>query len=107
MPATKEAVDLLPKAKELLEKWVNEYLVKKPIVLGTPKLDDVLDDGRYKTQFETGKSRGYYDPMARRLIENHLFDVPMRARYAKRPVYGALRDLSVGHLPSYGQYGLF
>jgi hypothetical protein len=63
----------------------------------------VLKDGRFKTQFEIGRSDGTYDPGLRSEFENKLFGAPHDLDSKERPVYGMLWDDSVVH--SGGQYG--
>lgn len=60
------------------------------IQLPTETLDKVLDDGRYKTQFETDSSMGELWPQGRAQAESKLFDYPANSQEnpADRPIYG-------------------
>lgn len=54
----------------------------------TPKnLESVLQDGRFKNQFETGHSGGVYGP-DRRSAEHELWGIPAKAPPSARPFYG-------------------
>lgn len=48
----------------------------------------VLDSGRFKTQFETGKSGGCFDPKYRARAEHAGLGVPETVDPVKRPIYG-------------------
>lgn len=50
----------------------------------------VLDDGRFKTQFETGTSGGGFNPGARYSAEQKGLGVPPGLDVTKRPVYAAV-----------------
>lgn len=47
----------------------------------------ILQDGRFKSQFETGNSTGAFDPTMRTRIENQGFGVPDYME-SNRPIYG-------------------
>lgn len=53
-------------------------------------LEKVLDDGRFKTQFETGTSVGGYFPDVRAAYERQAFGLPLDLDPKLRPVYGYL-----------------
>lgn len=55
----------------------------------TPKnLEAVLQDGRFKTQFETGHSGGALTLPGRRSAEHELWGIPAKAPPSARPIYG-------------------
>ena len=77
------------------------------------RLRQALDDGRLKTQFETGTSSGVLDPEMRANFEAMDFDYPVDLPGARRPVYGyvspngvrpAIEDVSL--TSSYGDIQL-
>ncbi len=49
-----------------------------------------IADGRFKTQFETGASRGHFNPITRAEWENGYLDLPLDLPDSERPVYAAL-----------------
>ena len=54
------------------------------------RLEEILTDGRFKTQFETGRSGGIFQPEERRLREEQWFGIPADAAPETRPIYGYL-----------------
>lgn len=54
--------------------------------------DGILMDGRFRSQFETGRSDGSYDPAYRAELEQRLFGIPPDIAPEERPIYGALRS---------------
>ena len=67
----------------------------KEISQGTPRVATtsdallaILEDGRFKTQYETGVSEGWNSPSLRRKFENEYFAIPTDLPDADRPVYG-------------------
>ncbi len=72
-----------------------EYLARQVNELGTPSInvpDDILskilDDGRYKNQFETGTSGGIFDPETRADAEGRGFGFTPDRPGEQRPAYG-------------------
>jgi len=55
-------------------------------------LGSILNDGRFKSQFETGSSRGYLNPSVRSDFEYDYMGVPQDIEDRKRPIYGMLLD---------------
>ena len=52
----------------------------------------ILEEGRFKTQFETGRSSGAYDPAHRRDVEQTVLGVPQDTPDEERLIYGFLDD---------------
>lgn len=52
----------------------------------------ILDDGRFKTQFETGTSGGALNPTIRASREQSLFNLSRSTSPSLRPIYGYLTD---------------
>lgn len=81
-----------PKLKrELAKKLKNEFANKKIAVRVTPKnLEHILRDGRIKSQFETGKSKGMNNQVGRAQYEQIMFgiDPKIDKNPEKRPIYG-------------------
>lgn len=65
-------------------------------------LENILADGRFKSQFESGQSRGLLDYEARRDAERRLFGYPADLADDLRPIYGYLGGSDSGYV---GQYG--
>lgn len=68
-------------------------------------LAQVLEDGRFKSQFETGASSGAFDPTRRARLERELLGVSSRSPAETRPVYGYLGNDPFGNtdLEHYGR----
>jgi hypothetical protein len=68
-----------------------DFAGKKVAVRVTPSsLNQILDDGRFKTQFETKRSGGGYLPTKRAATEAMMFGLPDNADPKLRPIYGYL-----------------
>lgn len=83
---------------------------KKIAMRVTPQdLDQVLDDGRFKTSHETARSGGFHNPKAREDLEQQVFGIdPADPDLEGRPVYGyvAVNGIRRQGLDSaLGQYG--
>lgn len=67
-----------------------DIVEERPLAIRIPeeRLGDLLDSGRFMTQFETGDSVGCYDPDLRSRVEESAFGVPDDIDPALRPVYG-------------------
>lgn len=69
-------------------------------------LTKVFEEGRFKNQFETGSSKGLYDPTERLTVEENVLGVSKETPPEKRPIYGYLYDAgSEGLAKSTEQYG--
>lgn len=55
-------------------------------------IEGILRDRRFKSQFETGRSRGTYDPGYRSEEEAKLFGYPHDTPPEQRPIYGHMAD---------------
>lgn len=81
-----------PKLKrELAKKLRGEFADKKIAMRVTPKnLEHILRDGRIKSQFETGKSKGMNNQLGRAEYERVMFGInsSITADVEKRPIYG-------------------
>lgn len=84
--------EVTPALKADLAKRVKDAFADKKIAIRvTPKsLEHILDDKRFKSQFESGKSKGKNDPQARTSIERQLFGIKDKTwqNVEKRPIYG-------------------
>jgi hypothetical protein len=97
----KDSREAIPKYAEQHGMTVNEYLdyitkqfqnefadttVKTRI---SPQiLSKVLDDGRFKSQVEVGRSGGYFDAEYRKAVDKTLFNFAEDGPDAERPIYG-------------------
>lgn len=68
-------------------------------------LASILFDGRIKSQFETGSSKGYFSPTVRSEAEDRLFNVGSMTPATKRPIYGYFSDEAMGYLDATGPSG--
>jgi hypothetical protein len=62
------------------------------IAMGEGVLTSVLDEGRYKNQFETRTSGGKLDVGVRKVGEGLATGTPAGTKLAERPIYGYLTD---------------
>ena len=65
----------------------------------------MINDGRWKSQFETGRSDGYLNPQRRSSVENKMFDFPDdkdAENTNKRPIYGYFSDSDNGIINEHG-----
>lgn len=78
----------LNRVQEHLEKLVGvaEVNVRVPPSV----LEKILDDGRFKTQFEVKKSKGLLDNGIRDRFEDSVFGLGKNANPLERPIYGYL-----------------
>jgi hypothetical protein len=90
--------ELILKNKDKVSEWLNSSRVT--INIPTKNIFDILDNG-YKTQFETKKSTGLYDPKARLKIEKEMFNYEYDEN--GRPIYAYLANAESGSVAS--QYG--
>ena len=76
------------------------------IRMSNDTLDKVLDSGRIKSQFETGKSGGTMDHKLRAVAERRGIGYPARVSAKKRPIYGYIEVLDrYDGTPGAGFYG--
>lgn len=70
-------------------------------------LSQILNEGRFKTQFETGKSGGYNLPQARQGEESARFGYPPNLDPSLRPIYGMVETegIKLPHDRGNLQYG--
>lgn len=70
-------------------------------------LEQIIDDGRVKSQFETGTSEGHLDPDARAEAEEKGLGAPFDLSVEDRPIYGYVHHPEAGHDTSaYGDIAL-
>jgi hypothetical protein len=81
---------------------------KMVIAFSSRLLSQLLSSGRFKSQFETGSSKGMLDPKRRATFETAAMDVHPTMDKRLRPIYGHIRladaDGSIKD-PGYFQYG--
>lgn len=92
--------------KDKLDFMVADAVADAPVAIrvDSKALAHVLEDGRFKTQFETKTSGGSLAPSTRANAEQIMFGYPKNLPVEKRPVYGYLE----GSTPEGGwvdQYG--
>lgn len=80
-------------------KPIEEYVDGKDlrVVINTPPdvVSKILSDGRVKSQFETGTSRGMLDFDARKLSETRMFSLHPDMDKENRPIYGHVMENGV------------
>jgi len=79
-------------AREYYEKELKAVVANSELCMRCPPgaFNKVLDEGRFKSQFETGKSGGTLDISMRRDAEKIGLGLPENLEFNKRPVYGYL-----------------
>jgi hypothetical protein len=83
--------DQIAAERKLIPVLEEELKNARVSVTVTPRiLSNILADERFKTQFETGKSRGYNSTQARQDEELARFGYPTQMPADKRPVYGMI-----------------
>jgi len=83
-------------------------ILKKPITVGVDEnvLPKVVADGRFKSQFETGRSNGSYEPDYRAQFERKAFGLPLDLPPHERPIYGHIADRDTFDTArTYGNWG--
>lgn len=111
-PAKSKAEEILgPKSVEYTRK-VQEHLNDKStgIYVRVPGdvLPQVVNDGRLKSQYESGTSSGKFSPTVRSHVESKLFSYPENFAESVRPIYGYVESDDVDHSDaeiSLQQYG--
>jgi len=80
-----------------LKKWTD----KTSTFIRVPNkvLPKILEDGRFKSQFESETSEGSYAPDYRATLENNLFSYPKNLDPKKRPIYGYVTTDKTGEPP--------
>lgn len=75
--------------RQLARQTREAFAGKKIAVRVTPgNLDKILDDGRFKSQFESSQSKGKKDQILRAQVEEAWFGIPQNEDATKRPIYG-------------------
>jgi len=96
-----------------LEEWKAEALtsIKKAVAdaqvrirVTTDTLEKILKEGRFKSQFETGTSKGMLDADLRARAEERMFGYPKSLPDEERPIYGYLAG-SADETHGVEQYG--
>jgi len=83
------AAEILPQQLEAVAEIEGPLKTSNVTITMPPRvLAQVLNDGRYKTQFETRRSGGLNDPQARSKEEAERFGYPTHMKPEFRPVYG-------------------
>jgi len=100
-------------ATRKLDSHIKAQVSGKDIYVRVPEqhVDDILRDGRFKTQFETSSSSGAGEmgTTSRQKVEEELFGYKKGSAVAKRPVYGYLGDdayMTNEHLKDYGEVAI-
>lgn len=96
--------------KAELQRITNEFVDDQRQFVRVPEevLYEILYDERLKSQFESGKSGGWYEPSYRSQEELRLFGIPEDVDPTERPIYGYLMDNDTGYSergPNVSQYG--
>jgi hypothetical protein len=93
------------KIRSTIERNLRDLLADKPISIrgGEATVDKIIADGRFKSQFETGTSGGYFEPNIRLEVEEEN-GVPWETSKELRPIYGFIKT-GTSYDNSSDQYG--
>lgn len=83
--------NVLAAYKAEVEPKMIEVAEEGELMIQTPDgdvLEDIVDSGRFKSQFETGSSGGMFYPQARAVQEQKFFGYPQDIPPEQRPIYG-------------------
>jgi len=93
-----------------MRRYVQSFkdIFKRPITVGAdePVLEQIAKDRRFKSQFETGTTHGFYDPEERAATEHALWGIDEDIDPRLRPIYGHVTDRNYPHMArQYGDWG--
>jgi hypothetical protein len=86
-----------PEYRMEIEEGLRGQLADAPIhirVPGETAVQNVIPDGRFKSQFETTGSRGLFDPNFRAKAEGDLFSYDADLEPVERPIYGYVGEVT-------------
>lgn len=88
-----------PSVMERIENTLRETMADAKLSMRIPSgvISKILDDGRFKSQFETNTSHGSLAPDMRAKAETNMFGYPKNLPPAERPVYGYLSPSGDDH----------
>jgi len=86
--------------QKMVDKSLNEVVGKADIFVRVPDdvVEKILEEGRFKNQFETGRTRGMFDLELRKQVELNVMGVSGLTSAKDRPIYGYLSSTSP-HVP--------
>lgn len=89
---------------DVVAAW-RDWIAKSKVSIRVPgtQFNSILSQGRFKSQFETGRSKGLFNPEKRAKAEFDMFGLPTNLPVEQRPIYGYLDD--AGKKPLVDQYG--
>ena len=92
--AKKHGLKTAQEYRSASEKLLKKSLAESSINVNIDKhiLDKIVKDGRFKSQFEVGKSRGMFAPDTRKVVEKKLFATSTTIEDRLRPIYGYLEQ---------------
>jgi len=72
------------------QKNMEKFLSESAVSIRAPVMavESILESGRFKNQYETGKSKGAYNPKLRQKVESKAFNVKPGEDPANYPIYG-------------------
>lgn len=99
--------DQIPAARKALEADLKNIVDRSPLVVRAPgdAAAAIIAEGRWKSQHESGSSRGSYTPSGRVAAENSGLGTPDGLPNNKRPIYGYLKGATnkSSEASSYGE----
>ena len=104
-PTDKAAKKAVPALRAYLD--TVRSLGDRPVSIAAPReaLESIIDDGRFKSQFESGTSRGLLDDRVRAEAERNLFGYPSDLPDEHRPIYGHISDRTLWPSSTATAYG--
>lgn len=108
-------VDITTATPEEIERALRQLADEVSDILNTAKvstyipdedvLAEILKDGRFKTQFETGTSQGVLDERFRAIVERDVFGIDKDMPDKYRPFYGFLDNIDPNSNDAANSYG--
>jgi hypothetical protein len=95
---TAERFGVTPEKQQQIESMMQTVVANSEVRVRAPPavVEQIIKDGRFKSQFETGTSKGMLNNEWRAGMERELFDIPEESPAAERPIYGYLADKGTG-----------
>lgn len=90
--------------EDTANKNIETFLEESEVSIRIPSrvLGDIVEDGKFKNQYEVGESGGQYNPKLRQACEAQAFDVGIGEEPSAYPVYGYMSHPKAGGADSYG-----
>jgi hypothetical protein len=91
--------------KEIISDTIDREIYGKPVAINVPYqvLPEIVDDGRFQNQHESGVSSAFLDPKFRAYAESNVFNVGTDDPPENYPIYGYVHGAGASLTSMYGQ----